>query len=154
LPPRCPAPTGSTAASNSEKYEIKAWDWDRPGNIHDFIARLNRIRRENPALRDHLNLRFYNAWNDQVMVYGKMTRAKDNAILVAVNLDPDNGQQAHFEVPLWEFGLPDHASIQVEDLLSGHRFTWNGKVQQIWLDPEHQPCALWRLIPPGATSSV
>ena len=94
------------------------------------------------------------SFTEEVMVYGKMTRAKDNAILVAVNLDPDNGQQAHFEVPLWEFGLPDHASIQVEDLLSGHRFTWNGKVQQIWLDPEHQPCALWRLIPPGATSSV
>ena len=29
---------------------IKVWDWDRPGNIKDFIAQLNAIRRANPAL--------------------------------------------------------------------------------------------------------
>ena len=50
---------------NSEKYEIKAWDWDRPGNIRDDIALMNRLRRERPALQDFANLTFYNAWNDR-----------------------------------------------------------------------------------------
>ena len=137
---------------NSEKYELKAWDWERAGNIRDYIARLNRIRRDNPALHDHTNVRFVNAWNDNVLAYVKMTAAKDNAVLVAVNLDPHAPQGAHFEVPLWEFGLPDAASIDVVDLLSGHRFAWHGKVQHVSLDPATAPCALWRLVPPGSAS--
>ena len=27
--------------------------------------------------------------------------------------------------------------------------TWTGKIQHIWLDPAHNPFAIWRLIPPG-----
>lgn len=134
---------------DSEKYEIKAWDYDRPGNIRDYVTRLNRIRRENPALRAFTNLRFYNAWNDNVLVYGKMTAARDNIILIAVNLDPHHAQTASFEVPLWELDLPDWADVGVEDLLGGQTFTWHGKVQQVWLDPSANPCAIWRITPPG-----
>ncbi|HEX6142153.1 MAG TPA: maltotransferase domain-containing protein [Geminicoccaceae bacterium] len=134
---------------DSEKYEIKAWDYDRPGNIRDYITRVNRIRRENPALHDFTNLRFQNAWNDNILVYGKMTGARDNIILIAVSLDPHAAQACHFEVPLWELGLPDHESVQVEDLFTGGRFTWHGKVQHVWLDPQVNPCAIWRITPPG-----
>ena len=128
---------------NSEKYEIKAWDWNRPGNIRQHITRLNAIRRDNPALHQLGNLRFYNAFNDQILLYGKMT--KDNAILVAVNLDPRHAQSCDFEVPLWEFGLPDHASIDAEELLTGARIRWHGKIQRMHLDPNANPCAIWRL---------
>ncbi len=134
---------------NSEKYEIKAWDWDRPGNIRDYITRLNAIRRTNPALHDHLNVQFCNAWNDNILVYGKMTAARDNVILVAVNLDPHNAQECNFEVPLWELGMPDDSSVQVEELLTGESFTWHGKIQHVWLDPAANPCAIWRITPPG-----
>jgi len=134
---------------DSEKYEIKAWDYDRPGNIRAYVARLNRIRRENPALQDFANLRFYNAWNDDILYYGKMTAAKDNIILVAVNLDPHHAQAANFEVPLWELGLHDWADVQVEDLFTGNEFVWHGKVQHVWLDPQVNPCAIWRIAPPG-----
>jgi starch synthase (maltosyl-transferring) len=132
---------------DSEKYEIKAWDWDRPGNIRAHIARLNRIRRDNPALHQLHNLRFYNAFNDNILVYGKMTETKDNALLVAVNLDPHHAQSCSFEVPLWEFGLPDHASMNAEELLGGARVRWHGKVQHMHLDPQANPCAIWRLLP-------
>ena len=134
---------------DSEKYEIRAWDYDRPGNIRGFITRLNHIRRENPALHDHVNVRFYNAWNDNILVYGKSTPAMDNFLLFAVNLDQEHPQGASFEVPLWEFNLPDNGRVEVEDLLTGHRFTWDGKVQQVWLDPAVNPCAVWRIRPPG-----
>ena len=69
-------------------------------------------------------------------------------ILVAVNLDPHNAQQCDFEIPLWEFGLADHASVDVEDLVGGSRFTWTGKVQHLSLDPD-RPYAIWRVTPPG-----
>jgi len=133
---------------NSEKYELRAWNWKGKPNICDYIARVNRIRTENPCLHDHLNTRFYNAWNDHILVFGKMTAGNDNAILVAVNLDPDGTQEANFEVPLWEFSLPDDASIAVEDAFTGARFTWLGKVQTVRLDPKVNPCAIWRLLPP------
>ncbi len=136
---------------NSEKYEIKAWDWDRPGNIREMITAVNRIRRENPALQFTDNLLFLNAYDDNILCYAKMTDARDNVVMVAVNLDPDQGHGATIEVPLWEFGLPDHASIEVTDLLSGDQFTWHGKLQHIWLDPVANPCLLWRLTPPGRT---
>lgn len=137
---------------NSEKYEIKAWGWDRPGHIRDDITLLNRVRRDNPALWQFTNLEFHEAWNDHVLVYSKMTKTGDNAVLVAVNLDPHQAQAAHFELPLWKFGLDDRATIGVEDLITGSRFEWSGKMQHLRLDPQHRPYALWRLVPPGLPS--
>ncbi len=132
---------------DSEKYEIVAWDWDRKDNIRADIARINRLRSAHPALQQLTNLSFYNFWNDQVLYYGKSTADRSDFLLFAVNLDPHTAQGGHFEVPLWEFGLPDSADIAVEDLVTGKRFTWSGKVQHMLLDPTDRPYAIWRLWP-------
>ena len=95
---------------DSEKYELKAWDMDRPGNIREHIRKLNRIRRDNPALWDFRNTIFTEAWNDNVLAYARMSPARDNCVFVLVNLDPRNRQECTYEVPLWEFGLPDHGA--------------------------------------------
>ncbi|MCK9798707.1 alpha-1,4-glucan--maltose-1-phosphate maltosyltransferase [Pseudomonas sp. MAFF 302030] len=129
---------------DSEKYEIRPRDFGAPGNIIAEIAQLNRIRRQNPALHSHLGLKLYNAWNDQILYFGKRSADGDNFVLVAVNLDPFNAQEAHFELPLWELGLPDDAQTQGEDLMSGHRWTWYGKTQFMRLDPA-QPFGIWRI---------
>ena len=134
---------------DSEKYEIRVWDYDRPGNIREHIAALNRIRRENPALWDFRNVAFLNAWNDNVISYLRMTPAKDNALLVLVNLDPHNRQECTYEVPLWEFGLHDDGAIEVEDLIGGGRFELRGKTHRIAFDPAERSCVIWRLVPPG-----
>jgi starch synthase (maltosyl-transferring) len=134
---------------NSEKYEIRAWDWDRPGHIRPDIRLLNKLRREHPALQAFTNLKFYNAWNDNILYYGKATPGMDDYLLFAVNLDPHNSQHADFEVPLWEFGLPDESAIAAEDLVTGAEFTWQGKIQHMLLDPHERPYCIWRLIPPG-----
>ncbi|WP_163267722.1 alpha-1,4-glucan--maltose-1-phosphate maltosyltransferase [Chelativorans alearense] len=136
---------------NSEKYEIRAWDWDRPGNIKADVAFINRLRRENPALRQFTNLNFYNAWNDAILYYGKFTDDLSNFLLLAVNLDPYHPQEAPFEVPLWEFGLPDDATIEADDLVTGQPFAWTGKVQHMFLDPHQRPFMAWRLIAPGGS---
>ena len=135
---------------DSEKYELKAWDMNRPRNIRKHIRALNRIRRENPALWDFRNTLFLNAWNDQILAYARLTPARDNCVLVLVNLDPKNRQECTYEVPLWEFGLPDQGSIEAEDLLKGGRFTLRGKNHRIALDPAERSVAIWRLIPPSA----
>ncbi|MGK9168709.1 alpha-1,4-glucan--maltose-1-phosphate maltosyltransferase [Inquilinus limosus] len=132
---------------DSEKYQLRAWDWDRPGNIIAEITRLNRIRHANPALQTHLGLTFYNAFNDSILYYGKATPDRGNSILVAVNLDPHRPQEADIEIPLWEWGLPDHGALAAEDLMTGRAFTWHGKIQHIRLDPAALPFAIWRVRP-------
>lgn len=130
---------------DSEKYEIRPRDWTASGNISAEIARLNHIRRENPALHTHLNLRFYTAHNDQVIYYGKRSAQGDNVILVAVSLDPQQPQEAWFEAPLWEFGMPDHGVLDVEELMTGARFAWHGKHQHWRFVPQELPFAIWRI---------
>jgi len=129
---------------NAEKYEIKAWDWDRPGNIRDFIARLNRIRRDNPALHYSTNLRFYRAHDDNILFYGKATPAGDNVIWIAVNLDPLAAHEATLELPLHEL-QGGQGGLEVEELLHGDRMTWRGSSQRVRLDPAFNPCAMWRI---------
>jgi starch synthase (maltosyl-transferring) len=133
---------------DSEKYEIRAWDFDRPGNIIAEIARLNRIRRENASLHSHLGVTFLPAGNDRILFYEKATAGRENVILVAVNLDPYAAQEADIELPLWRWKMPDDASLAVEDLMRGHIFGWHGKMQRIRLDPGELPFSIWRVSPP------
>ena len=140
---------GKEEYSDSEKYQLKKRDWDLPGHIRDDITRINNLRKSSVALHEFKNVRFYNAWNDNILYYGKTTADLRDFLLFAVNLDPKTPQGAHFEVPLWEFGLSDDASIEVDDVVSGQRFTWTGKIQHVYLDPALQPYAIWRLHAPG-----
>jgi starch synthase (maltosyl-transferring) len=139
---------GREEYADSEKYQIRAWDWDRPGNIVAEITRLNRIRQTNPALQTHLNVTFHNAFNDAILYYEKATPDRSNVLLVAVSLDPHNAQEADFEAPLWNWGLSDDAALEAEDLVRGTRTVWTGKRQHVRLDPA-MPYAIWRARPAG-----
>ena len=131
---------------DSEKYEVRPRDWRTPGDIVDDVTMLNRLRRGYPALQTHLNTRFYAAHNDNIIYYGKPSPDGGDMILVAVNLDPHGAHGCDFEVPLWEFGIGDNGAVAVEDLVSGERFAWHGKVQQLHLSPD-EPYRIWRIAP-------
>ena len=136
---------------DSEKYEIKVRDYDSPGNIKDHVRALNRIRNAHPALHDFRNVSFLNAWNDNIISFIRMTPNRDDCLLILANLDPHHAQSCSYEVPLWEFGLPDNASVEVEDLLRGNRFLLHGKIHQITLDPQDSPVVVWQLHGPQAS---
>jgi starch synthase (maltosyl-transferring) len=144
-----PLAPGKEEYLDSEKYQLRVWPERAPGDIVDEITRLNLLRRQHPELQSHLGTRFYLAHNDQVLYFGKfldeahLARSR-SLVLVAISLDPHAAQQAQIEVPLWELGLPDHASVAVHDLWDGHGFAWHGKQQTIRLDPA-RPFSLWRL---------
>jgi len=139
---------------DSEKYQLRPRNWHRPGNIVAEISRLNQIRLGHPALQSHLGLRFYHAANDAILYFarcvpGADTFFGDDVLLVAVNLDPHHVQEADIEIPLWEWGLPDHAGVLAQDLMHDRRFELHGKHQRIRLDPAHLPFALWHVVPIG-----
>jgi len=130
---------------DSEKYQWKERDWNAPGNIKDWIARLNKIRKENRALQFYDNLRFYGADNDAILFYGKMTAARDNIIFVIVNLDPHRKQSAYVDVPIDQFGQMEGDIYQMHDLLSDARYIWRGRRNYVELDPEIQPAHIFRV---------
>jgi starch synthase (maltosyl-transferring) len=132
---------------DSEKYEVRVRDWSQPGNIVAEIAQLNRLRRVEPALQTHLGTTFYNAFNDNILYFGKAAPGHGDRILVAISLDPHHAQEADFEVPLWEWNRTDHDALDCEDLLRGGRWRWQGKMQHMRLTPE-APYAIWRVQPP------
>jgi starch synthase (maltosyl-transferring) len=128
---------------DSEKYQYKERDWNAPGNIKDWIARLNKIRKENRALQLYTNLRFHDAENDAILFYSKMTAARDNIILVVVNLDPHRKQNSLVYVPIENFGQMESDTYQVQDLLSGSTYTWRGRRNYVELDPDIQPAHIF-----------
>lgn len=143
---------GKEEYMDSEKYEIRAWDWQRPGNIIHEITQLNHIRIENPALQTHLNIRFLHASNTNILFFLKSTlpadsceRIGDNAVLVAINLDPLAAHETSLELPLWEFGLPEDGTLDVDDLVTNAHLAWHGKLQHLRLDPFVCPYAIWRV---------
>jgi starch synthase (maltosyl-transferring) len=128
---------------DSEKYQYKERDWNAPGNIKDWIGRLNKIRRENRALQLYTNLRFHDAENDAILFYSKMTAARDNIILVVVNLDPHRKQNSFVYVPIENFGQMESDVYQVQDLLSSTTYTWRGRRNYVELDPDIQPAHIF-----------
>jgi len=130
---------------HSEKYEYKVWDWDRPGHIKNDIAAINRIRRENPALHELTNLRFYPSDSDQVLFYGKMTENGANMIFVAVNLDPMAAHEAVLEFPLAAMRIAEVETFTAVELFTGTRHRWRGARQRLRLDPASHPAAIFRV---------
>jgi len=140
-----PHAPGAEDYRNSEKYEIRAWDLERSDSLRDFMARLNRIRRENDALRRNTNLVFHSVDNERLVAYSKSTEDGDNVILVVVNLDPDYAQSGWLTLPIEKFSVDPHHSYQVHDLLTGARYLWQGERNFVRLDPRHTPAAIFRL---------
>jgi starch synthase (maltosyl-transferring) len=130
---------------DSEKYQFKERDWDAPGNIKEFIARLNTIRDQNRALQFYDNLRFYNADNGAILFYGKTTPAREDIVFVVVNLDPYRRQNSMIDVPIELFGQNEGEPYQVHDLLDDSHYTWFGRRNYVELDPATRPAHIFRL---------
>ncbi len=139
-----PVRPGSEEYLNSEKYEIRVRDWNAPGNIRSDIARLNRIRRENPAFAKLSNLTFLDTDFDGILAYHKA--APGNDIIVVVNLDPFETHETMLDVPLSALGIGEGEPFAVEDLLTGERYDWLGPRAYVRLDPTSKIGHVMRVI--------
>lgn len=128
---------------DSEKYEFKVWDWDRPGHLTDYVTMINRIRRKNPALHELENLEFYEADNEQVLFYGKGTFDKRNSVLVAVNLSPFQVQESTLRIPIASLGIKPDDTYQLHNLITDRRDLMTGDSYIVRLDPQVEPAAIF-----------
>jgi starch synthase (maltosyl-transferring) len=136
---------GTEDYRDSEKYQLRHWDLDRPGHIRDWIVRLNEIRRQEPALTQGSPPRFIGIDNEELIAYARSLGGVDDVILVVVNLDPHYVQSGWLELPLEELGLEEGRPFQAHDLLGGGRYLWHGHRCYVSLDPASAPAHVLRL---------
>jgi starch synthase (maltosyl-transferring) len=136
---------GTEEYQDSEKYEIRGRDWNAPGHIKDDVARINQIRRDNPALHEYRALEFYESDGDSVLFYGKRSPDGANIVWVVVNLDPFEAHEATLRLPMKTLGLPAEGRLQVHELITDQRQLWRGPTHAIRLDPRQEPAAIFRV---------
>ena len=133
---------------NSEKYEVKFRDWDKPGNIKPYIAQLNRIRRENPALQQTSAIRFLAVEDDSVIAYVKNSGDQTNVVVTVVSLTGDFREfwlpLGSLEVRAGDGGLRPVAAL--ENLKSGPTSPVTHGGMRLWIDPLHDPVLLFRCL--------
>jgi len=126
---------GSEEYRDSEKYQLRTWNLDRPESLRELITRLNAIRRANPALQDNASLTFLDVDNDQLLAYCKSTVNRDNIVIVIVNLDPVHAHGGWLELDLRRLGLDARAAYQVHDQLADVYYLWHGARNFVKLAP-------------------
>jgi starch synthase (maltosyl-transferring) len=129
---------------NSEKYEIRTRDWDKPGNIKPYLATLNRLRRENAALQQTNNLRFLAVEDDGIIGFIKEAADGSNAVAGALAV---TGHAREFWLHFGDtlaLGQPVRA---IENLVTGEqrRLEWGGT--RLWISPADDPALLFRCLP-------
>jgi starch synthase (maltosyl-transferring) len=133
---------------NSEKYELKTRDWNRPGNISGYIAQFNRIRRANAALLQTSNLRFAQVDDDNIIGYVKEAAARDNAVAVAVALAKEGPREFWFHFGDIEIGPlgERHRVRAIENLITGerHMIEWGGV--RLRIDQQVDPALIFRCL--------
>ncbi len=140
-----PVKPGKEEYLDSEKYELRAWDYDRPGNIVAEITALNRLRRQNPALQTHLGTTVLASGHEDVMVFAKATPDMSNVVLVAVSMNPHTAVDTHIELPQTAMGLSPGAALRAENLMGGGEERWEGTHRALHIAPHTLPFAIWRL---------
>jgi len=130
---------------DSEKYQLRTWNLERAGSLRHIIARLNRIRREHPALQWDRTLQFHATDNEALLCYTKTDPDGDDSIVVVVNLDPHHAQTGWVDLSAGNLARDAAQPYQAHDLLSGSRFIWHGIRNFVALDPVTTPAHIFRL---------
>jgi starch synthase (maltosyl-transferring) len=150
-----PVKKGSEEYFDSEKYQLRHRDWNAAGNINDDITRINRLRREQPALQRFDNVTFHESENPVVLFYRKavspsaaviLSASEGSAfplgdLLIAVTTDHTKPQESMVHVPLAPLGLGENDEYVVRDLFTNEKYTWRGSRNYVRLDPINGPIA-------------
>ena len=140
-----PLEPGSEEYFESEKYRFKPRDWADPSSLAPYVERINEIRREHHALHRLTNIWFHAIDNPAIICYSKVGRRRTDPILMIVNLDPHQAQEATTALDLWQLGLEHAGPYEAHDLLTGTTYIWRGPHNYVRLDPAVEPAHILRL---------
>ncbi len=123
-----PVRPGSEEYLDSEKFQLRPRDY--AGAVADgrslapFIARLNEIRREHPALHWLANLSFHYIDNDVITCFSKRDEVSGDTVLVVCSTDPHNVAEGWTSLDLPALGLDWTEGFRARDLLSDDVYEW------------------------------
>ncbi len=120
---------------DSEKFQIRHWDWTKENKLITVIAKLNILRKEHKALQQTNGIKFLSIDNENILAYYKYDQVKKSEIVAVVNLDPYSGQNGWLQLPLDELGVQDGQQIKVHDLITGSSYKWNKEWNFVELHP-------------------
>ncbi len=130
-----PVKEGSEEYLDSEKYQIRPRNVDRPDSLAGLIRIINTVRRDHPALQHDHGLAFHPTDNPDLLCYSKRSVDGTDLILAIVNVDPFHMHHGHVQLPIADWGFTPGDTIEVEDLLSSERYYWRGAFNYVRLEP-------------------
>lgn len=126
---------------DSEKYEIRVWDWETMTPFRKFISLLNKIRKENPALQYTHNIEFLENDNAQFISFYK--KWNNNHLYIVINLDPVHKQAGYCKLPAHCFD--GKTSVKVHDLITDEHYNWNKEWNYVELNPKKYPLHVFKI---------
>ena len=143
---------------NSEKFEIKHYDWSVRNRLTDLMTQLNHIRRENTALQTTWNIHFTDTSSDKLLSYVKISentvdagnpdaigKGSKNIIWCIANLDTEGTTTGWINAPKALFGITGSMNLVVTDLLSGETYRWHDEWNYVELNPYKSPIHIFKV---------
>jgi starch synthase (maltosyl-transferring) len=134
---------------NSEKFEIKAYDWSARNRITNLMTLLNNIRRGNKALQTTFNIHFTATSSENLLSYVKIspnTEGSETSIIWCVaNLDTENTTAGLISVPKELLGIKKRVNLVVTDLLTGETYYWKEDSNYVELNPYKSPMHIFKV---------
>ena len=139
-----PRDAGGEEYLNSEKYELKNWNWESGAGLRSVITQVNQLRRQHPALQHDAGLRFHPIDNDRLLAFSKHSPDGRDLLLAVVSLDPRETQTGRFTIDQTKLPRSLPPEFEVNDLLSHEHFVCQTKETFVSLSPE-RPGHLFQL---------
>jgi starch synthase (maltosyl-transferring) len=130
---------------NSEKYEIRHYDWKKTNRMTDIMSLVNKVRKEHDALQSTWNIEFCHVENNNLLAYLKATPDLSDIMLVVVNLDPANAQSGYVQLPKERLKLGDKINVKLQDLITDEYYTWTQEWNYVDINPHKMPFHLFNL---------
>ena len=120
---------------DSEKFQLRHWDWSVENKLTTLMGKINHLRKEHAALQQTNNIEFLNIENDQLLAYYKFDQTKESEIICVVNLDPYYAQKGMLQLPLQSLGIHAGHQLKVHDLITNSSYIWDKEWNYIELHP-------------------
>lgn len=126
---------GKEEYMDSEKYEVRHWDWNKENKITRLISRINAIRKEQASLQQTNNIKFCDTDSDQLIAYYKFDDSRENETLMIASLDAYYSKQGWVRLPLQDLGIHEGHTVMVTDLITGNSYHWDKEWNFVELHP-------------------
>ncbi|WP_030372634.1 maltotransferase domain-containing protein [Streptomyces rimosus] len=135
-----PLHPGSEEYLDSEKYQLRPRDPAAARaagtSLESWIALLNRVRREHPALQQLRHVRVLDCDNDRIIAYSKHDPLTGDTVLCAVSLAPDRPQTGVITLAPHVEGTARDTGVRAHNALTGRQVRL-GKEHHVRFGPGH-----------------